>query len=139
MNAQNGMAVSKHKGSVQMTTAKIIVTYTSIDGCRDRRPYKSLAAARKFASLMVGEHPEMGGTYAVSGDGIGKVTVEGCALADLFPLLTETSYGSDLDEQQAYEEAEAAHEARMWDAQRRPFLPHPDGYDAELLPYGYPF
>jgi hypothetical protein len=33
----------------------------------------------------VGDHPEMGTRYAISGDGIGKITVENSTLTDLFP------------------------------------------------------
>ena len=34
---------------------------------------------------MIGRHPELGGHYAVSGDGVGKITCDGCTLAELFP------------------------------------------------------
>ena len=33
----------------------------------------------------VGAHPEIGSTYAVSGDGVGKVTCQGVSLSELFP------------------------------------------------------
>jgi hypothetical protein len=62
----------------------IKVKYSSVDGGRSSRPFKSLKGARKFAQRMIGKNPEMGSTYAVSGDGIGKIQVEGCALAELF-------------------------------------------------------
>jgi hypothetical protein len=63
----------------------IRVRYSSCDGCSEVRKYKALAAARTFAHKMVGAHPDLGRTYAVSFDGIGKVEVEGATLADLFP------------------------------------------------------
>lgn len=66
---------------------KITVRYTSVDGGRKTRSYKTLEGAQKFAQLYVGECPELGDWYAVSADGIGKVEVEGCQLADLFPKL----------------------------------------------------
>lgn len=62
----------------------IKVKYSSVDGYRSTRPFKTLKGARKFAQDRVGKNPEMGSTYAVSGDGIGKIQVEGCALAELF-------------------------------------------------------
>jgi hypothetical protein len=63
----------------------ITVRYTSIDRCCIVRQFKTLAAARKFAVHYVGSTPEIGTGYAVSGDGVGKVTVTGASLADLFP------------------------------------------------------
>jgi hypothetical protein len=63
----------------------IKVTYSSIDRYRVSRVYKTLERARKFAQDWVGKHPEIGSHYAVSGDGIGKVTVVGATLRELFP------------------------------------------------------
>lgn len=63
----------------------IKVVYRSIDGYREGKRFVSVKGARSYAHKMVGEHPEIGSTYAVSGDGIGKVTVEGLSLAELFP------------------------------------------------------
>jgi hypothetical protein len=67
------------------TAMEIIITYSSCDGCRDRRVFKTVNAARRFAHKWVGAHPEIGSTYAISGDGVGKITVYGISLADLFP------------------------------------------------------
>jgi len=78
---------------------KITVSYSSIDRCYKTRYFATLAGARKFAHRCVGAHPEMGGYYAVSGDGIGKITVSGDAsLKDLFPEPAEDdgpALGSD--------------------------------------------
>lgn len=63
----------------------ITVQYTACDGSRLRRRFKTLKGARYFAQLYVGAHPEIGPLYAVSGDGVGRIEVEGCSLADLFP------------------------------------------------------
>ncbi len=63
----------------------ITVIYTSIDHCRTRRSFKTIEGARKFAQARVGEGPEIGLGYAVSGDGIGKIQVSGVTLTDLFP------------------------------------------------------
>jgi hypothetical protein len=67
------------------TTTRIKVGYNSIDGSRDVKTYALIEAARTFAHHWVGPHPEIGRGYAVSGDGIGKITVSGASLADLFP------------------------------------------------------
>lgn len=65
----------------------IIVYYSSIDGCRETRKYKTLEGARRFAQEMIGRTPEMGSYYAVSGDGVGKIEVKGVLLRELFPML----------------------------------------------------
>lgn len=63
----------------------IKVTYESIDGVCKTRKYKTLRGAQAFAHKWVGKHPDIGGWYAVSFDGIGKITVDGCSIHDLFP------------------------------------------------------
>lgn len=70
---------------------KIIVRYRSCDGARERRTFTSLAGARRFAHKWIGEHPDIGSSYAVSFDGIGTIEVEGARLADLFPPRAEAS------------------------------------------------
>lgn len=62
-----------------------VVTYRAIDGASMRRGFATLKGARKFAQEYVGEHPGIGSSYAVSNDGVGRVTVRGCTLAELFP------------------------------------------------------
>lgn len=64
----------------------IKVKYISIDssGRGQWKTFKTLKGARKFAQYWVGKHPELGSTYAVSGDGVGKIVAEGVALKDLF-------------------------------------------------------
>lgn len=72
---------------------KIAVKYTAVDGFRQRRTFATLAGAQRFAQKWVGETPELGRFYAVSGDGVGKITAEfycdggALSLADLFPKL----------------------------------------------------
>lgn len=63
----------------------IKITYRACDGYRKTRYFKTLAAARMYAQHQIGEHPEMGGTYAVSGDGIGTIRVQGATLREIFP------------------------------------------------------
>jgi hypothetical protein len=71
----------------------IKVRYSSVDGYRSTRPFKTLKGARKFAQARVGKNPEMGSTYAVSGDGIGKIQVEGAKLSELFGDETPAATG----------------------------------------------
>lgn len=63
----------------------IKIKYQAVDGYREGKSFMSLKGAQKYAHDRVGAHPEMGSYYAVSGDGIGKVTVEGVSLTELFP------------------------------------------------------
>jgi hypothetical protein len=62
----------------------ITVVYSSIDRFRKKRTFKTLAGARKFAQEWVGKNPDMGTSYAVADDGVGKIEAWGCKLADLF-------------------------------------------------------
>ena len=68
---------------------KIKVSYLACDGAKTNKTFGSIEAARTFAHQWVGEHPEIGSTYAVSGDGIGQIMVKGCILAELFPPRNE--------------------------------------------------
>ena len=64
----------------------IKVHYSSVDRFSQSRTFKTLEGAQRFAQKWVGRTPELGMWYAVSGDGIGKITVVGDAtLRDLFP------------------------------------------------------
>lgn len=67
----------------------ITVRYQSVDRFSKTRKFKTLTGARKFAQHWVGETPELGSFYAVSGDGVGKVTCDGCLVRDLFPKLAQ--------------------------------------------------
>lgn len=65
---------------------EIRVHYSAIDGFSKTRTFKTLKGAQRFAQKYVGKHPEIGTGYAVSGSGVGKVTVSGDAtLQALFP------------------------------------------------------
>lgn len=73
----------------------IYMYYSSIDRYHKSAAFKTLAGARRFAHKWVGEHPDtsMMFRYAVSNDGVGKVTWAGsdeatghvAMAADLFP------------------------------------------------------
>ena len=62
----------------------ITVRYSSIDRFSESRKFKTLTGARAYAQKWVGEHPDLGSGYAISGDGVGKITVSGVSLAELF-------------------------------------------------------
>ena len=70
--------------------ANITILYSAVDGWTSRRGFKTIEGARKFAHKMVGLNPEIGHGYAVSGDGVGKVTVRGASLADLCPAVADS-------------------------------------------------
>jgi len=71
---------------------RIVVRYKAIDGFAQTRRFKTLAGARRFAQRCVGRMPEVGSGYAVSADGVGRITVstdgdEPVDVHDLFPAL----------------------------------------------------
>jgi len=88
---------------------KIIVSYTAIDGCKKKGTYKTLKGARAFAHKWVGKDVSMCGWYAVSCDGIGKITVDGCTLSELFndedTLAKEAAMLAEMEEESAAREA----------------------------------
>lgn len=70
-------------------TRDITLRYHAVDGHRTTRVYKTIETARAYAQKMLGECPELGQNYAVSGDGVGTITAEGCTLIELFPRLVD--------------------------------------------------
>jgi len=65
---------------------KIKVKYSSIDRYSESRTFATLDGARRYARKWLGDNFDVGGWYAVSWDGVGKVQVSGDAtLRDLFP------------------------------------------------------
>lgn len=92
----------------------IKVRYSSVDGAGKARTFQTVESARKFAVRYVGETPEFGSHYAVSGDGVGKVTVEGCTLAELFGRRVEREpVEEDLEAARLEASFEAEHAAYM--------------------------
>jgi hypothetical protein len=67
----------------------IKVRYSTVDGFKKARTFKTLKGARDFAHHFLGKHPDLGTSYAISSDGIGKITVQGASLADLFPAAAD--------------------------------------------------
>ena len=62
----------------------ITLRYRSCDGYSEKRTFKTLEGAQKYAFRMVG-NADLSTDYAVSTDGIGTIRVSGCSLYDLFP------------------------------------------------------
>lgn len=56
---------------------QITVRYQSIDGVNQRKTFNTIPGVRKYVDKMIGADAEYGGggMYAVSSDGIGKVTL----------------------------------------------------------------
>lgn len=73
---------------------KITVCYLACDGARKARSFTTIKGAAKFAQEWVGPTPEIGTGYAVSPDGIGRVTVDGATLAELFPAVECDCHGT---------------------------------------------
>jgi len=63
----------------------IRVVFSTIDGCRMSRKFKTLAGAMKFAHSKIGPHPDTGSWYAVGTYGDAKIEVAGATLRELFP------------------------------------------------------
>jgi hypothetical protein len=78
-------------------SGEITVRYSSVDsyGKAITRKFKTMKGASKFARKWVGDYPDLGSTYAVSFDGVGKVTVEGCTIKELFAVPVEPVEASE--------------------------------------------
>ena len=83
---------------------QIVVTYTTTDRYRKCRRFVTLAAAQRFAHNLVGDAPSLGHTYAVSDDGIGKITVRGATLLELFPACDDGNPNEDGAYDPAYDD-----------------------------------
>jgi hypothetical protein len=75
----------------------IKIRFSTIDGVARTHSFKTLAGARKFAADKVGPQDVEGGHYAVSNDGVAKVTWAGCTRSELFgevaaPVAAEPGY-----------------------------------------------
>lgn len=62
----------------------IKLRFTTLDGIKKTKSFKTLAGARKAAWKWVGKDADLGGYYAVSADGVVVMTIEGCSLQELF-------------------------------------------------------
>jgi hypothetical protein len=68
---------------------EIRVTYSTVDGYRVYRTFKTLKGASRFAVKWIGETPEVSTTfnYAVGPSGCSKIT-SNIPVGDLFPKLS---------------------------------------------------
>lgn len=62
----------------------IKLSYRTVDRFSETRRFKTLKGARKYAHRRVGAHPDYT-WYAVDAYGTGRLTCEGCTMAELFP------------------------------------------------------
>jgi hypothetical protein len=65
----------------------IKVRYTTIDRYKETKSFSTLRGARAYAQKWVGRNPDMGSHYAISDDGVGKITMEWISFE---PIGTET-------------------------------------------------
>ena len=77
--------MSKTTTATRAAAVSIALRYLATDCASRRQTFKTLKGAQAFAHKWVGATPEIGSTYAVSGDGVGRITWEGCTARDLFP------------------------------------------------------
>jgi hypothetical protein len=121
----------------------ITVRYTSLDRVNDRRTFKSLAGAQRFAQERVGATPEIsaprdGGRYrgyAVSADGVGKIVIEaGARYLDLFPALSRGTAEAHEAEFHAAMAAEAAAERAETEANAAAYMAAAKAFDAPRAP-----
>lgn len=63
---------------------EIVVNYCAVDGYSQSKKFKTLLGAQKFAQKWIGEDADVGSFYAVSTDGVGRITCSGCSIKDLF-------------------------------------------------------
>lgn len=84
---------------MEVNSEKIWVKYRSIDGCYKLHTFRTLRGAQRFATRYVGKTPEISDNfnYAVSSDGIGKIT-SSIPLRELFQIETKVRVHGMLDE-----------------------------------------
>jgi hypothetical protein len=67
-----------------MENERIVVRYSTIDRYGKTWRYSTRKGAAKKVRELLGKHFDIGSNYAVSGDGIGKVVLDGATFAELF-------------------------------------------------------
>jgi hypothetical protein len=65
---------------------KITIYYESVDGFKKTAEFTDIRDARTYAQEWMGKHCDVTHNYAISGDGIGRIMVDGISLADLFEV-----------------------------------------------------
>jgi hypothetical protein len=68
---------------METKTRAIKVRYSSVDGFRKTYTYATVEGAKKKMADLLGQYYDIGPSYAVSGDGIGKVQLEGATFEEL--------------------------------------------------------
>ena len=82
------MAYGRKKTATAEAPKRIRLSYKAVDGASVYRTFATVEGARSFAQKWVGETPELGSYYAVSGDGVGKLMIDGpVTWKELFPKL----------------------------------------------------
>ena len=77
--------VYKQKKDHPAFDGMIKTTYRAIDGYTEEQVFSDLDDAITYAHKQIGSKVEIGSGYAVSYDGVGKITVIGCLLKDIWP------------------------------------------------------
>lgn len=77
-------AAARHRNPAASSDI-IVVTARFIDGGGERKTFKTLEGARKYAQSRIGAHPSIGGGYAVDNNGVCTIRVTGTSLQSLFP------------------------------------------------------
>lgn len=63
---------------------KIKITYLAVDGFTKEATFTDLGDAQRYAQYHMGKYYERAGSYAISGDGVSKIMVEGATINKLF-------------------------------------------------------
>jgi len=59
------------------------IFYESIDGYTEAKEFTDIIKAKEYAKECVGSYYNIGFFYAISNDGVGKITCEGITLKEL--------------------------------------------------------
>ena len=99
----------------------ITLRYRSCDGYSEKRTFKTLKGAQRYAERMLGGCPELTCTYAVSTDGIGTIYSAGASLSDIFPHAAPP-YDVDAEEEAETYVDNRSEEDREYDRMEEEFM-----------------
>lgn len=71
--------------TTEASKREIVLSYKATDGASKSAKFATIKGAQAFAHKWVGATPELAHSYAVSGDGVGRITWKGCSPAELWP------------------------------------------------------
>jgi len=82
----------------------ITLKYLAVDGFRTEKTFSSLKEAQEFAVLWAGARCEVGRTYAITYDGVGRLTWTGVTAEELFPkedspVVPKSQYDEEIEAQ----------------------------------------